>query len=80
MPGGGKLAGVAIGDYVTIVNAYGREVRGRVAIIHSTHCTILAGEKEVAMRADESNTVNVSRVTQEGAQANKSSRWNEGQR
>jgi len=75
MPGGGKLAGVAIGDYVTIVNAYGREVRGRVAIIHSTHCTILAGEKEVAMRADESNTVNVSRVFQEGAPANRSSRW-----
>lgn len=75
MPGGGKLAGVAIGDYVTIVNAYGREVRGRVAIVHSTHCTILAGDKEVAMRADESNTVNVSRVLQEGAQTNRSSRW-----
>jgi hypothetical protein len=80
MPGGGKLAHVAIGDYVTIVNAYGREVRGRVAIVHSNYCTILAGDKQVAMRADESNTVNVSRVLQEGAQANKSSRWNEGQR
>ena len=62
MPGGGKLAGVAIGDYVTIVNTYGREVRGRVAIVHSNYCTILAGDTQVAMRADESNTVYVSHV------------------
>ena len=62
MPGGGKLADVAIGDYVTIVNAYGREVRGRVAIVHRDHCTILAGEKHVAMRADESNTLYVAHV------------------
>lgn len=80
MPGGGKLAGVAIGDYVTILNAYGREVRGRVAIVHSTYCTILAGDKHVAMRADESNTVNVSRVPQEGAPANKSWKWDGQQR
>jgi hypothetical protein len=63
MPGGAKLADVAIGDYVTIVNAYGREIRGRVAIVHRDHCTIVMGENHVAVRADESNTVRVSHVS-----------------
>ena len=57
-----KLAGVAIGDYVTILNAYGREVRGRVVQIHGDgHCTLIAGDSRLPLRADESNTVRVER-------------------
>jgi ribosomal protein L35AE/L33A len=58
-----KLAGVAIGDYVTIVNAYGREVRGRVVEVHGDgHCTLATGDaQQLNLRADESNTVRVER-------------------
>ena len=58
------FADVAIGDYVTIKNAYGRQVRGRVVVVHRDHCTIVSGENQVAIRADASNTVHVSHTSQ----------------
>ena len=58
------FADVAIGDYVTIKNAYGREVRGRVVDVHRDHCTILSGVNQVALRADASNTVQVTHTPQ----------------
>ena len=64
MHGDRKFADVAIGDYVTIKNAYGREIRGRVVVVHRDHCTILAGANQTALRADESNTVRVSHTPQ----------------
>jgi hypothetical protein len=54
-----KLAGIAIGDYVTIINAYGREVRGQVVRLGSGGCMLTAGD--ALLRAEESNTVRVER-------------------
>jgi hypothetical protein len=55
-----KLAAVSVGDYVTIVNPYGRQVRGRVATVHADgHCTVIVGEGKLALPADDSNTVRV---------------------
>ena len=52
------LAGIAVGDYVTIINAYDRKVRGRVVQVYRDgHCAIEAGE--LMLLADEWNTVHV---------------------
>ncbi|HTS22185.1 MAG TPA: hypothetical protein VMN79_10275 [Casimicrobiaceae bacterium] len=68
MRSGQKLYGVSIGDFVTIVNAYGREVRARVVQVHADGCcTVVAGDNRLWVRADESNTVRVERRAGFGA-------------
>jgi hypothetical protein len=56
------LSGVAIGDYVTILNAYGRHVRGRVVEVHRDGSCTLIGSGGARLQADASNAVRVERL------------------